>query len=161
MRDLTTLTPAELLKLHAGIIEELRARGIVRSSNNPTGDLAEYLFCKAFEWKQADNSEANLDARGLDGTRYQIKGRRLTRHNGSRQLSAIRDLDGNHFDFLAGVLFEEDYSVLRAALIPHSVVAELATFGAWTNSHRFLLRDNIWEMFGVRDVTETLRAVTL
>ena len=51
--------------------------------------LAEYLFCKAFGWKQADNSQANVDAIGSDGTRYQIKSRRLTRFNKSRQLSAI------------------------------------------------------------------------
>ena len=36
--------------------------------------------------------------------RDRIKGRRLHARNGSRQLSAIRDLDG--FDMLAAVLFD-------------------------------------------------------
>ena len=36
-------------------MEELRAREVVRSANNPTGDLAEYLFCVAFKWKQEGN----------------------------------------------------------------------------------------------------------
>jgi hypothetical protein len=84
------MKPAELLKLHAGVSEELRARGILRSSNNPTGDLAECLFCKAFGWKQAGNSNANVDAISRNGKRYQIKGRRFTHYNQSRQLSAIR-----------------------------------------------------------------------
>ncbi|WP_274875112.1 hypothetical protein [Sinorhizobium meliloti] len=39
---------AELLKLHAAIMEELRNKNVLRSANNPTGDLAEYLFCAAF-----------------------------------------------------------------------------------------------------------------
>lgn len=90
MSDTQNLTPRELLALHARIMDELRARGITRSSNNPTGDLAEYLFCRAFGWKQAGNSNPSLDATGPDGTRYQIKGRRLTQDNGSRQLSAIK-----------------------------------------------------------------------
>jgi hypothetical protein len=113
--DISRLDAAKLLALHAQIANELRARGITRSPNSPTGDLAEYLFCKAFGWKQADNSNAHIDAIGPDGTRYQIKGCRITRHSRSRQLSAIRDLGGAHFDFLAAVLFSEDYTVQRAA----------------------------------------------
>jgi hypothetical protein len=159
--NLTALTSPELLILHGKVADELRARGITRSSNNPTGDLAEYLFCKAFGWTQADNSRANVDAIGPDGTRYQIKGRRITRFNNSRQLSAIRDMAGSHFDFLAGLLFNDDYTVMRAALIPHAVALERATYVEHTNSHRFLLRDDIWSVQDVRDVTKELQAVTI
>lgn len=157
--NLVNLTPPQLLSLHASVADELRARGITRSANNPTGDLAEYLFCKAFGWKQADNSHPNVDAVDSEGVRYQVKGRRMTRYNKSRQLSAIRDLDGGHFDFLAGVLFNEDYTVLRAALIPRAIAVERATFVEYTNSHKFMLRDDVWNAPGVRDVTENLRAV--
>lgn len=158
--NISTLSPPELLVLHSEVADELRKRGITRSSNNPTGDLAEYLFCKAFAWTQADNSRANVDAIDPDGKRYQIKGRRITRFNNSRQLSAIRDMAGSHFDILAGVLFNEDYTVMRAALIPHAAALERATYVEHTNSHRFILRDSIWEADGVRDVTQELRAVT-
>ena len=158
--DLASFTPPELLVLHSQVADELRARGITRSSNNPTGDLAEYLFCKAFGWQQAGNSQANVDAIAPDGTRYQIKGRRITRFNNSRQMSAIRDMAESRFDFLAGVIFKEDYTVLRAALIPHAMALERATYVKHTNSHRFLLRDDIWNARGVRDVTNELRAVT-
>jgi hypothetical protein len=159
MTDIGRLTAAELLKLHAQVADELWARGITRSANNPTGDLAEFLFCRAFGWQQRGNSNANIDAIGADGFRYQIKGRRMTRHNGSRQLSAIRDLAGSHFDFLAGVLFAEDYTVLRAAIIPRTLITERAAFVARTNSHKFMLRDDVWDAPGVRDVTDQLRAL--
>lgn len=161
MTDLANLSAAQLLALHARIGEELRDRGVTRSANNPTGDLAEHLFCKAFGWSQAGNSNANIDAIGDDGIRYQIKGRRLTRHNKSRQLSAIRELDGAHFDVLAGVLFKEDYSVERAALIPRKIVVERVTFVERTNSHKFLLRDEIWGDPRVEDVSAVLRAIKL
>jgi hypothetical protein len=66
--DLANLPPLELLALalHARVADELRARGVTRSSNNPTNDLAEYIFCKAFGWTQAGNSSPNVDAIGLD-----------------------------------------------------------------------------------------------
>lgn len=160
--DLSNLRPAALLVLHAEVSDELRARGITRSANNPTGDLAEYLFCKAFGWKQSGNPHANFDAIDDAGVRYQVKGRRLTRHSKSRQLSAIRDLGGEHFDSLAGVLFNADYTVFRAALIPHAVAVERANerrSSSTPTATRFLLRDDVWSSPGVRDVTAQVRAV--
>jgi hypothetical protein len=32
--------------MHAEVSQELRQRGVIRSSNNPIGDLAEHLFCR-------------------------------------------------------------------------------------------------------------------
>lgn len=153
-----SMSVAELLVLHAQIGEELRDRGVVRSANNPTGDLAEYLFCRAFGWKQAPNSERGYDAVGEDGTLYQIKGRRIHRRNKSRQLSAIRDIEGGHFHVLAGVLFDDDFNVMKAALIPVAFVVEKSTFIARTNSNRFMLRDDVWTTPGVRDVTAEIAA---
>ena len=92
MTDLSKLKSSELLALHADLSDELRQRKLVRTSNNPVGDYAEYLFCKAFDWEQAPNSQRSYDATDIKGTRYQIKSRRLTQHNTSRQLSALRDL---------------------------------------------------------------------
>src|ERR1700674_5609042 len=116
MRELRDLTPPELLVMHAAVSEELRRRGIIRSSNNPVGDLAEHLFCRAFGWKQAPNSMRDADATDAAQVRYQIKGRRLMPRNSSRQLGALRDLPAQGFDVLAAVLFQQDYRVLRAAL---------------------------------------------
>lgn len=161
MADISTRTSQELLVLHSEIEDELRRRGITRSSNNPTGDLAEFLFCKAFGWTLSKAANAHYDASDADGKRYQIKGCRITPRNPSRQLSAIRDLKDAQFDFLAAVLFDARYAIKRAALIPHAVLVERSSFVERTNSHRFLLRDAIWDSRGVRDVTASLRAVSL
>lgn len=77
--------------------------------------------------------------------------------NKSRQLSAIRDLDG--FDVLAAVLFDDNYCVRRAALIPAPVVRECSNYIAHTNSYKFLLRDTIWDAPAVIDVTGRLHSV--
>lgn len=142
---------SELLNAHVEIMEELRTRGVLRSANNPTGDLAEWLFCKAFGWDQAPNSVKGYDATDSDGLRYQIKGRRVHRRNPSRQLSAIRDL--NAFDYLAGVIFDDDFNVSKAAIIPASLLPERIRFSKHTNSHLFFLTDDVWNLPDVQDVT--------
>ena len=83
---------AQLLAIHVDVMEELRCREVLRSANNPTGDLSEYLFCAAFGWAREGNSAKAFDAKDQNGLRYQIKGRRLHRHNQSRQMSAIRSM---------------------------------------------------------------------
>ena len=152
------MTVGELLTSHVQIEDALRVRGVLRSANKPPGDFAEHLFCTAFNWTQAPNSERGYDARGEDGSRYQIKGRRLDRHSTpSRQLSAIRNLADKPFDILAAVLFGHYYDVLRAALIPWSVVKREARYRAHDNSYVLVLRDDIWEIEGVADVTGEIR----
>lgn len=111
MNPISKLTPTELLAMHADITEELRKRGIVRSSNNPTADVAELLFCRAFRWQQAGNSNRAADATCAEGKLYQIKARRLTAPKTSRELGALRNLPAGGFHFLAAVLFESNYTV--------------------------------------------------
>jgi hypothetical protein len=92
MIDLTHAPVSALLELHADLLAELRRRSIVRSSNSPTGDYGELLFSRAFGWTLNSNSSADADAIDSEGTRYQIKCRRLEVPGGSRQLGFIRRL---------------------------------------------------------------------
>jgi hypothetical protein len=148
----------ELLEIHSAILEELRERKIVRSSNGPVGDYAEFLFAKAFAWELVNNSQKGYDAKDTDGQSYQIKSRRITLHNGSRQLSPLRRLPEKSFDFLAGVLFNADYSIYRAVILPHSVIEPRCRFSKHTNGWLFKLEDNVWQMPDARDVTPQLKS---
>lgn len=158
-QQLDALKLSELLALHAAVADALRGRGAVRSFNNPTGDYAEQLFCRAFGWTQERRSSKGYDAQDAAGRRYEIKARRVSADNPSRQLGALRALPDRSFDTLAAVLFFPDYGVMRAALIPHAIVLNSAGFIPHTNSWRFLLLDTVWSEPGVVDVTEPLRTV--
>ena len=147
----------ELLRLHAEVMDELRERKVVRTGNSPLGDYAELLFKTAFGWHFEANSSAGYDATDQQRVRYQIKARRLTPHNRSRQLSAIRRLPEAMFDSLAAVLVNERYEVTRAILLPHYRVAELAKRVEQTNSWRFMLEEGVWQAEGARDVTSELQ----
>ena len=155
------MQPAELLAYIAICGDRLRQLKVTHSSNAPVADLAELLFCRAFGWHPTRNSAAAADATDDVGRRYQIKARRATAFNKSRQLSAIRNLDAHGFDELAAVLFNEDFTVKRAAIIHFDQVVKSANFLRHTNSSRFVLRDTLWEAPGVRDVTTELKEAEL
>jgi uncharacterized protein DUF6998 len=157
--DWKARTDAELLADYASLMDEMRARSMVRSSNNPVGDLAEGLVARALGLKLDGNSTAGYDATGPDGKRYQIKGRRLTQQNPSTQLSALRNLKDEPFDFLAAVMFNADFSIAYAAVIPLAVVVEHSRPHAHTNSDRFLFRRGLLDDPRVTDITDKLRAV--
>ncbi len=156
--DAGSLPIIELLRTYGAILDELRRRDVVRSTNSPISDYAEVLFCRAFGWSREGNSASGFDAKDAAGARYQIKARRLTDAPGSRQLSAIRNLAGEPFDQLAAVLFAPDFTVHRAALIPIAVVNQRVRRSTHTNSDVFHLRDDVWVVPGVVDVTGRLRS---
>lgn len=83
--DLEKLSEIELLQLHASIIDELKRREVVRTKNNPIGDYTEWLVAKALNLQLARNSSAGYDGEDINGIKYQIKGRRISPGNKSRQ----------------------------------------------------------------------------
>jgi hypothetical protein len=159
MKDLTVLKTAELLQLYTGLLEELASRKIVRNANNPVAGVGETLVVRAFGLKRAKQSTKGYTATDSEGRKYEIKSRRLTKNNPSRMLSAIRECESGHFDFLAGVLFNEDFSLYKACLIPHRIVLDKSTFRKHVNAHILELDDVLWHYEGVVDVTNQLQDV--
>lgn len=151
--------PQDLLALYARIIEELLGQGVVRSTNNPAADYGEYLVAAAFDASLVANATIGFDAIDRDGVRYQVKARRLTTPRSSRQLGFVRGLDKpeDPFDVLVGILFNTDFTILRAAMIPIQVVRDRAVRVDYVNGWRFMLRDAVWQEPGVVDVTDRIR----
>ena len=157
--SLKSYSTQELLALFSKVLSELRRRGTIRSTNNPVADYAEYLVARALSLTLAQKSTTGYDAVDASGRRYEIKGRRLTKDNKSRQLSAIRGLDHQHFSYLAGVLFNEDFSVHRACLIPYEIVEQIAVYRSHVNAWILHLREDVWEIDGVENITQPILEV--
>ena len=154
MKDLIEMSEVELLQTHAAVIDELRDRGVVKTRNNPIGDYTEWLVCNRLELEGQTNSNASFDAIGADQIRYQIKGRRDEAT--SVQFSAIRNLDQHGFDFVIAVVFNSDYSVRLAVVIPHDMVPEFARYQQHTNAHNLILTESVLHHDGVLDIRRLL-----
>lgn len=150
-------SPKELLQLSGKILDELSDREIVRTSNNPVGGYTEWLVSKRLDLTLCRNSERGFDATGKDGVKYEIKARRVTPANKSRQLSAIRNIEGEHFDFLVAVVYNKDFEVILALKIPRSVVVARSSYVKSTNSYKLMAEDTLKNEPGVEDIAHLLR----
>jgi hypothetical protein len=134
------LSDEEVGQVWARAMRELRDRQLIRSWNNPVADYAERLVSAELGLELAPPVAQGYDATEQVGRRYQVKARRLSPQNKSRQLGVIRKLDQNEFDDLIAVVFDEDLVLLEMWQIPHEVVVD---FGKWVptlNGHRIYVR---------------------
>ena len=157
--DLNQLTIKTLLQTQANIIQELKNREVVRTQNNPVGDFTEWLVAKAYDLELANNSTTGYDAIDAAGSKIQIKGRRVTADNPSRQLSAIRKYEEKDFDELIAVIFDEDFNIELAVRMPHAVIGDYSRFSKHSNAHILLLKGEIFKDTRVEHITHHLQNV--
>jgi len=155
--SLKDFSPKELLQLTGKILDELSAREIVRTSNNPVSGYTEWLVSNRLGLTLCGNSEKGYDSTDKAGVKYEIKARRVTPTNKSRQLSAIRDIDGEHFNFLIAVVYNKDFEVILAVKIPRSVVVAKSSYVKSTNSFKLMAEDGLKDEPGVEDIAHLLR----
>lgn len=119
---LATLGTRDLLSLWAQTLRELHDRGVVRTFNNPIGDIAEELVAAHFGGERGSFSQASWDVRTLAGELLQVKALRRTGKRTRRNLSPVRSDD---YTAVIVVIFTEDLRVEQAIRIPQAVVSEL------------------------------------
>lgn len=154
--NLKKMSVSRLLSTHSNIMDELRRRSIIRTYNNPVSDFTEWLVSSKMKLSLSQKSQAGYDAIDEKGLRYQIKGRRVTELNKSRQLGVIRNLADKKFDFLVGVILNTDYSVRYAALIPYRLVGKLSKYNEHQNGNILYLKEKVLNERGVKDITDRL-----
>lgn len=153
---LSKLEPIDLLRQYTAVIDELKSRGIVRTNNAPLGDFTEWLIAKSMDLQLAPNSKAGYDAISDAGVKFQIKARRVTPDNNSRQLGAIRKYKEADFDYLVAVIFDENFSLIEAYLIPHEIVGKYGRFQEHTNALNLLMTGAILEDPGIMKMGELI-----
>lgn len=115
---------AELLEDWAAVMRELRRRDVVRTNNNPAGDIAEAIVAAHYGGERGSFSEKGWDVKTTDGERVQVKAIRVTVENSGRRrnLSPIRDAD---YDTVVVVILDDGFRVTEGLRFSRAVVEEL------------------------------------
>lgn len=140
---LENMDEQRLLKLYSDLMEELRDRELIRSSNNPVADYAEKVAVEYMGLTRLGKEERGYDAVDKNKQRYQIKGRRITKHNSSRQLGVIRNLEEKLFDYLIAVIFNEDFTVKEIWKVPYRFVRDNSKYSRQQHGHVFQAKPNL------------------
>ncbi|MDP3775504.1 MAG: hypothetical protein Q8Q85_14690 [Gemmatimonadales bacterium] len=127
-----------------------------RSANSPVAGYAEWLVARKLRLRLAANSTAGFDATDRQGKKVEIKARRQTPTSRPSHFSALRGLEEKRFDYLIAVLFDQDYSVVRAIRLPYKAVRRLARFRRHVNGSVLIIRD-LWNAANAQDITRQLR----
>jgi hypothetical protein len=130
--DAAKRSTGDLLRDWAAVMRELRRRDVIRTNNNPVGDIAEAIVHGHYGGERASFSQAGWDVLTPEGERIQVKAARSTPTNKRTNLSPIRDRD---YDSVVAVLFDEDFQVMDALKVSREVAEELATYKAHINGH--------------------------
>jgi len=141
--DFSQQSDSELLATYSELMEELRQRQLIRTSNNPVADYAEKFTIECLGLRGMGKEQKGFDAVDAKGRKYQIKGRRLTRHNSSRQLGVIRNLKERLFDYLIAVIFNEAFGVQEIWKIPYDFVARNSKFSKLQNGYIFFAKPDV------------------
>lgn len=130
--DLAAVSVGHLLQRYAGILAELRLRGLVRTNNAPIGDLAEYCAAIVYDGLLAPNSEKSYDLVAHDGRKVQVKVRVMRSDTSpSAVFSPIRSFD---FDVGVFVLIDGDRGgVLVARELTAAEIQHVGKHRAHTN----------------------------
>ena len=151
-RDLSSLKVKELLQLEAGVVAELRDRGLVRTNNKPLGDIAERIVLVARGGRLEPNSAKSHDVTDPEGRRIQVKamGGRIAGRSG--QFSTFRSFD---FDIGIFLVFESiTFDLVLAREVTANDIEAVARYSAHTNGRAPTLRQI--ENLGV-DVSHEMR----
>jgi hypothetical protein len=151
-------TVKELMTGYRDSLAALKEKGVIRSSK-VLADYAEWLSARGLGLQLAPaGAMKGYDAVDPStGVTYQVKARHVVPPYMQPDLRGGGSLEPKPFDFLIGVLLDAEYGVIRAAVIPHSIVAARAKRIAYNNGYRFHMGSTVLSLPEVRDVTEELR----
>jgi len=142
MYDPSTRTTRDLLRDWAAIMRALRERGIIRTNNNPTGDIAEAIVREHYGGVRGGFTQAGWDVRTADGERLQVKALRRTRNGNRRNLSPIRDRD---YDAVIVVIFDEDFRVDHALKLSRQLVESMFPHKPYVNGRIVTVTQALYE----------------
>jgi hypothetical protein len=130
MVDLSALTNRELLDVWTGSLDELHARGVVRTYNNPIGDIAEAIVARHYGGIRGGFSQAAWDV-AIGQELLQVKACRRATAKTRLGFSPVRHTDG--YTALVLVVFTAGMRVEQAWRIPRETVNALAKYNAHVN----------------------------
>jgi hypothetical protein len=143
-----------LLTQYLAAMDRLRPHGI-----ESMADFAEHLFAITLGGERLTRGSKGHDVLVPDLGRVQVKERRLPADGRIEERLHLKSLSCDSCDYLAAVIFANDFTVKKATLVPHAEVWQLIR--SHRDPERKVRFDLIAALPSAVDMTERLRAALL
>ncbi len=130
--DPTARTTGDLLRDWTAVMRELRRRDVIRTNNNPVGDIAEAIVHGHYGGVRESLSKRGYDVIAPGGERIQVKAARNTPTTKRTNLSPIRDRE---YDSVVAVVFDEEFQITEVMKLTREVTEDIATYKPHINGH--------------------------
>lgn len=120
----------QLLRDWSAIMRTLRLREVIRTNNNPVGDIAEAIVARHYNGVRGSFAQAGWDVKTVDGERIQVKAIRQTASRRHSNVSPIRDRE---YDYVVIVVVDEDFVVTEGLRLSRKTVEDLFPHREWIN----------------------------
>lgn len=157
MDDYSQLSVAQLLRMWAASSKELKARGVIQTSNL-VGEIAEAVAHAYLGGTRGAFSQVGWDIKTEAGERVQVKAVWRTAHSQRRNTSAIR---GSDYDQVLVIEFDEFFETATGLAFDRALVEELFSVKPYINgriislTQRFRADERVAEL----DLTSQLHSL--
>ena len=134
MKELTNMSPKELLILHGQILDELKKRGIAKTRNQPISEYSKWLVRNKLQLKDVQNPNEKYDGIDKDGYKYLVRSRQII-DNRPVRFSVIRNIEDRNFDFLVVVTFDKNCEITESYIIPIDFLLEEVEYNEHQNGY--------------------------
>jgi hypothetical protein len=112
----------QLLGDWAAIMRELAARDVIRTNNNPLGDIAELVVADHYGGKRGSFSQPGWDVITPSQELIQVK---ALREVPGKQRSNFSPINDSNYDSVVLVIFNEDFHVTEGLKLSRDLVEDL------------------------------------
>jgi hypothetical protein len=140
--NLKRATIGELLALSRQVLVKLRSRDVIRTTNAPTGDYAEWLVQRVVKGTFGVEVKSKLGRHDAERGPLAGQGTGSRRHQEPRPTSVV-SVPVLGLPFAVIVLFDDDFKVRKAACLSAEQLKAVARYAKHVNGHLVFATDEL------------------
>lgn len=141
------LDEIELLRLHGKILDAFEERQVCKTRNQPIAGYSRWLIKNKLGLQQVDNPNEKYDL--YDGkVKYLVRSRQISK-NKNIPFGVIRNIHESNFDNLITIVYDKDFNIIEAYMIPIDVLLNKVVYNGYQNGyilrrkHLDIIKDDI------------------
>lgn len=133
-KKLEELNELDLLKMHGKILDIFEKRQVSKTRNQPIAGYSRWLIKNKLGFDQVDNPNEKYDLFDKNKKKYLVRSRQIS-NNKNIPFGVIRNIHDKNFDNLITIVFDKDFNIIEAYMIPVDVLLNKVIYNGYQNGY--------------------------